>query len=309
MTCHSLRSGCKINLYLRIGERLADGYHRIESLFMPLRDPYDILEVRQGKTHSQGIRTSFFIMQHGSRLPCRFINTECNTLTRAYAWYADQTGFSPSLDISIVKDVPTGGGLGGGSANAAALLRHLNSEALRLGLNGLEEDALMAGAKAVGADVPFFLLNRLSYVSGIGEVVRPLDVPLPGRSLLLVCPPLSVSTAWAFSALDAAREKNKKFLSAENSLTSQGHQATNSPLVGWIQAGNDFEEIVFARYPLLCRLKQELLAHGAALARMSGTGASMFAFFQDNAVAKKTAEKIANDGVRVYIQRASDAGV
>lgn len=309
MTCHTLRSGCKINLFLHIGERLADGYHSLESLFMPLPTPHDIIEVRQGKNGTRGIRTVFSILKDGSRLPCPFIDTEKNTVTKAYAWYAEQTGFSPALDVHILKNVPTGGGLGGGSANAAALLRYINAEAVRRGLAGLQEDEMIAGSKAIGADVPFFLLNQLSYVSGIGEVLKPVDIPLPGDILLLACPALPVSTSWAFSALDAAREKNKKSLFAENSLTSWGHQASNPLRAGWIHSGNDFEEIVFTRHPLLRRLKQDLLTHGATLARMSGTGASLFAFFQDEAVAKKAGEKIANDGIKVYIQRINDTGV
>ncbi len=315
-----LRVGCKINLYLRVGDRLPNGYHELETLFVPLSEPHDTLEVFRGgdaadtpqhKTGDrQGMRVEFSVPG---------IDPKRNTLTKAYAWYAAKTGFAPALAVRVKKGIPHGAGLGGGSADAAALLRYLQQEAVKAGHAPLAREELLEGSAAVGADVPFFLLDRAAKATGVGEKLVPVPNPCAGHFLVLVCPEASVSTAWAFAALDELRSGTESAGSADSGppsdegkgkfekvrahgLTSAGHHATYDFACA-PPPGNDFEEIVFARLPELFRLRARLCEAGAELARMSGTGSSIFALFREESTAGVTAKALASDGWTVYMQK------
>lgn len=389
--CARLRSGCKINYSLRVGERLPNGYHKLESIFLPLDEPHDTLVLQPlGKTltdkdsaeeeqsgtgasqpcdRSGRIRVSFYapaavssgVVETTARdasasssdpafcapvdapdlfpaRPLADIDPARNTLTRAYIWYAEQTGFSPALDIRVYKRVPQGAGLGGGSANAAALLVWLQSQARKKGHAPLPEKELMEGAVSIGADVPFFLFGRPAFAVDMGQKLTPLDSPASGMFLVLICPPVRVSTAWAFAALDGFRREQqlmpgrdaptdadsgnpvaarpsreqspyggdssagKNF--GKNSpppLTSGDRQATTSLAHGTADE-NDFEKPVFARYPEIARLIRELRACGAETARMSGTGSCVFGLFRNERSARKAAKLLAESGSTVYMQ-------
>jgi len=123
----SLRAGCKINLYLHVGDRLPNGYHTLESLFLPLAEPHDILDIRLSPGTAQGLVRTSFVTACEREKPISGIDPRHNTLTRAAVWHAEQTGFRPALDILVRKGIPHGAGLGGGSADAAALLLHLQN--------------------------------------------------------------------------------------------------------------------------------------------------------------------------------------
>ena len=313
----TLRVGCKINLYLRVGDRLPNGYHELDTMFVPLREPHDILEIFQDDAgmgdsvtgETAGIRVEFSVPG---------IDPERNTLTKAYAWYASLTAFSPALRIAVEKNIPHGAGLGGGSADAAALLLYLQEEAAKAGYSPLAEAELLEKSTAIGADVPFFLMGTAAKASGIGEKLVPVPNPCAGHFLVLVCPNVHVSTAWAFKALDERRsgadggetggglhlsnsgiQKIEK--SRANGLTSAGHQATYLLARGSLY-GNDFEDLVFARLPQLAALQSRLYAAGAEVVRMSGTGSSIFALFGNETGAKETAKTLASDGLKVYMQ-------
>lgn len=302
-----LRNGCKINLFLRIGPPRQDGYHELESLFLPLDEPHDSITIVHFAGHGEGIVRTAFLAADRPDTALNDINPEHNTLTRAYTWYAGQTGYAPSLDLRIVKGIPHGGGLGGGSANAAALLLFLQKEAQRAGATPLSHDALLSGCAAIGADVPFFLLDSAAQVSGIGETVRPVRHPFPEFWIVLVCPPLRISTAWAFAALDRMRAENHMIIPGtkkmpQDILTTGGVRATNSlaQAQGFL---NDFEDLVFAAFPEISRLYGLLVRSGPELARMSGTGSSLFALYQDRQRAEDAVKMLANENVSVYIQR------
>lgn len=295
-----LKTGCKINLFLRVGNRLDNGYHAIESFFLPLEEPHDELLFFP---RAKGTRVSFFLADDpGKSLPD--IDPATNTITRALSWYAEQTGFAPALNIRVHKGVPRGAGLGGGSANAAALLFFLQEECATAGHTPLPESDLIRCSAAVGADVPFFLLNQPAMVAGVGERLHPAPPPFPGHFLLLACPPLQVSTAWAFAALDerraqacAAPEKN-----FPETLTSRDPRAIKPLAQAPQEFVNDFEDVVFSRFPELRVPHERMLRSGAVLARMSGTGAAVFGVFREKRNAEDCAKTLANDNVSVYIQ-------
>jgi 4-diphosphocytidyl-2-C-methyl-D-erythritol kinase len=291
----SLRAGCKINLYLHVGNRLPNGYHTLESLFLPLEEPHDILDICLPAKTQNVVRTSF-VTACEQEYPIPDIDPQHNTLTRAAAWHAKQTGFHPTLDIRVRKGIPQGAGLGGGSSDAAALLLWLREQAALSGARVPPFPHFLESAAAIGADVPFFLQGKTALVEGIGEKTRPAANPHAGYFLLLLCPGLVISTAWAFAALD--RERDKK--NTPDGLTSEKSQAKSARAP---RQGNDFEPIVFAAYPELSRLHKQLLQSGASQARMSGTGSSLFGLYREEKIARDTAKRLAKGGLSVYIQR------
>ena len=302
----SLRAGCKINLYLHVGEKRADGYHELESLFLPLEEPHDILEIRPLTGVPEGTVRAAFFRAFEPHAPLPDIDPERNTLTQAAAWHAGLTGFSPALDIRVRKGIPHGAGLGGGSADAAALLLWLRERAALAGATLPPFPRFLEDASRIGADVPFFLQNIPALASGVGEKLVPAIPPYAGCTPLLLCPSLRIATAWAFAALDAQRDKQGDAHRVEKNmpsgLTSEGTRAKSSfaEAPGW---GNDFEPIVFAAYPELARLHGRLLESGAVEARMSGTGSSLFGVYREEKIARNTAKTLARDGCSVYIQR------
>ncbi|HBW16896.1 MAG TPA: 4-(cytidine 5'-diphospho)-2-C-methyl-D-erythritol kinase [Desulfovibrio sp.] len=277
----TLRSGCKVNLDLHITSRRDDGYHEIDSLFLPLEEPHDELVVTVGD--APGITVTCAIQG---------IDPTRNTVTRAYDAYAEASGFRPPLRVELRKGVPHGAGLGGGSANAAAILNHLES----IAPHPLGRETLCRLAARIGADVPFFIHAVPCRASGIGEIITPVAWPYKGFTLLLACPQVQVSTAWAYGALDAAEEKQ---LRVRGCLTTGGVADRNSfSRESWLH--NSFEPVVFASHPELRSLKEALLRHGAAAALMSGSGASVFALFRRREDAEAAFEQLKGHDIRVY---------
>lgn len=281
LTPQSLRAGCKANLSLRITGVREDGYHTLDSLFWPLDEPHDTLCCEPGD-------------EEGVTVTCRVpgIDPLRNTLTKAYAALAAATGFAPRLRVNLEKGIPHGAGLGGGSADAAALLIWLNA----LAPLPLDAPALADVALRVGADVPFFLRSVPCRVRGVGERITPCEASaLRGLRLVLACPPIQVSTVWAYKAWDTARERNF----SSQILTSPGGEAKDSFLCPR-QLVNDFERPVFAAYPALRTIKEDMLRHGAAAAILSGSGASLAGLFRAKAPARRAAEALRLQGIRVY---------
>ena len=295
-----LRAECKINLYLHVGERLPSGYHALESLLLPLAEPHDTLDIRVPSDASEGLVQTSFVTACKEARPISGIDPRHNTLTRAAAWHAEQTNFRPALDIRVCKGIPHGAGLGGGSSDAAALLLWLREQAILAGARVPRVEHFLERAAAIGADVPFFLLGKPALAEGIGEKLRPAANPYAGYFLLLLCPDIAVSTAWAFAALD--RERSEK--TTPRVLTSEVSRARSSlahtPELS--EQSNDFEPLVFAAYPELGRLHERLLQSGTTLARMSGTGSSLFGLYREEKIAREAAKTLAKKGLSIYIQ-------
>lgn len=312
-TARTITTGCKINLYLKILDVLPNGYHRLETLLIPLDTPSDTLTITPltdapvpgvpAEALPNGpaqTGTAPAPLAEGIRVTCpqADIPLADNTLTRAYVAYAEATGFAPRLHVHLRKGVPHGAGLGGGSANAAGLLLYLQEKCAEAGGTPLAPKALNALAATVGADVPFFLGTTPARATGIGETLTPCGHPYAGWHLVLVCPDIRISTAWAFKALDEFR--GEKSFSGKNCLTSSGHQATSSFAHG-VHEGNDFESIVFPVYPEIFALRKKLKEEGARIARLTGTGASLFGLFSDRKKAEKAAGKLDSLRGKVYL--------
>ena len=243
----------KINLALRVLGREADGFHAIETVFLRLELGDDI-EVR---------------VTNGARsLKCyemRDWPAEGNLGYRAAALYADETGWPKGFEIEIVKNIPIGGGLGGGSADAAAVLRILNG----LAPKPVSEEVLLGLAGVLGSDVPFLTSDHaMALAWGRGDRLLPLD-PLPRRDVQLFFPPFGIDTAQAYTLLDEVR--GEAAISAPE-LTTEMFGDWNAAARNSV---NDFEPIIRPRWSEI----DALLSRGDGSGhfyRMSGTGSTVF---------------------------------
>jgi 4-diphosphocytidyl-2-C-methyl-D-erythritol kinase len=247
----------KLNLFLRVLDRERNGYHRLETLFQRIALA-DTVAVRVGVA--------------GRTLDCRGGNVgpvEKNLAWRAANAFATAAGWPDGFGIEIEKRIPVGGGLGGGSADAAAVLRALNALAPR----PLEADSLAVIAFGLGADVPYLLSEYpVALGAGRGERVMALGL-LPVRRVILLVPPFGVSSTDAFAWHSALRD---------------GSGPTRPPLLlpeplSWLvaaaYASNDLEAVVFARHPELAGLRDALARSGARIARMTGSGSTLFGVY------------------------------
>ena len=284
-------AGCKVNLGLRITGLRDNGYHELDSLFWPLPRPCDRLHINETGTSG--------IVVHCA---APGIDLERNTLTRAYAALAERVPNLPGLEVKLIKGIPTGAGLGGGSSDAAALLHWLNKR-LPAPLN---DEELAAIALKVGADTPFFLKNTPCRVRGIGEIIEPCGPDeLAGIRLVLVCPDIHASTPQAYADYDAAMQASNT-IPGQNCLTKPECKANGTFLSGVrteLSIHNDLEDVVFSRHPQLAEIKANLLRLGACAVAMSGSGSSIVALFarESHVESQAAAAMLQGENRRVYV--------
>ena len=256
-----VQAQAKLNLVLRVGARADDGYHDISTVFQRI-DLADEVTVRVG-------RAARTLDVAGPRVPGAGLGApDRNLAYRAAVAYAERCDWLRGFAIELTKHIPVGGGLGGGSADAAALLRALDALApTPLGVPVLKEIGM-----ALGADVPFLTTDLpVALAGGRGERLTAVD-PLAPRSVALVVPPFPVSTADAYRWLDESR-------------TDQPTVPIALPLGGWgwdyveRQSRNDFEDVVERRHPELTNYRRQLTALGARISRLSGSGSTVFGIF------------------------------
>ncbi len=278
------QAGCKVNLSLKIVGVRADGYHLLDSLFWPLRDPFDILEFHPRPN------------QEYLSMSCNIADIDCqnNTLTKAYAAFINAGGKCMGVHVHLQKNIPHGAGLGGGSSDAACVLTWCNDNAK----NTLSPHKLAHAALQVGADVPFFLKNIPARVQGIGECIESVENLFKDKYILVISPPIHIDTKWAYRAWD---EQQKNIFSSQD-LTKRAHKDKHSfsyASKDVYEFVNDFEDVVFEQYPELAQIKHTLLSAKAEIAIMSGSGSSMVGIFKSKTHAKKAAKMYEN--YRVFI--------
>lgn len=246
---------CKINLGLWVTQRRTDGYHNIQTVMIPV--PWcDILEI---------------VPATGSETTLAGTGTHSNTATennlcyKAWRLMAD-TYRVPPVSIHLHKVIPAGAGLGGGSSDASFTLRMLNT---MFSLN-LDNEILRSLAVQLGMDCPFFIENIPALSTGRGEFLKPVSLTLDGYYIVVVKPPVHVSTAAAFLGIKPEFR--------ENSID----ELTSSPLKEWKKVlRNDFESSVFELYPEIQDIRNILYRHGAIYAAMSGSGSAVFGLFAE----------------------------
>jgi 4-diphosphocytidyl-2-C-methyl-D-erythritol kinase len=278
-----VRAPAKLNLSLAVGEREDDGYHRLDSLAVPLKLAD---ELALSASPGGGIELSVTADPPGSSdLPRPSLppTDRDNLVWRAAEMLAELADRPPDVRIALHKRIPTGGGLGGGSADAAATLWGLN----RLWRLDLSTDKLMPLAAGLGSDVPFCLIGRAARIRGRGEIVRPLDHRLPSLWALLIFPGIELSTGQAYERLDQMREENKVPPRREHEMAG-------------LRLFNDLEAASLALSPSLGqffrRLSEPGQLPGVPRLMVAGSGSTLFSLFTDA------------DEARVWEQRLKSRG-
>lgn len=252
---------CKINIGLNILDKREDGYHNLETVFipLPLRDSLEII-------HSSNDNPGVSFSQTGLTVEG---NASDNLCVKAYHLLKQDFPALPAIQMHLHKTIPMGAGLGGGSADAACTLLLLNK---KFQLN-LSQEMLIRYALQLGSDCPFFIINQPCFGTGRGEKLQPLDLSLSGYQLLLINPGIHVNTGWAFTQLrqqDVLPRQSRQLL--ENIKT---------PINEWRHSiTNDFEGPVFTAHPLLQEIKARLYGANAIYAAMSGSGSTLFGLFE-----------------------------
>jgi 4-diphosphocytidyl-2-C-methyl-D-erythritol kinase len=260
-----VRSFAKVNLHLEVVRRREDGYHELRTLFQTI-DLADELELEAIRSSAGEVR----IEVSGADLPA----DERNLAVRAAREFLREWGPSGAgVAIRLVKRIPAGGGLGGGSSNAAAVLTALG----RLFGREPESAAVEAVARRLGADVPFFLVGGTALGTGRGDRIEPLPDPPGGPlELWLVTPEFELSTPAVFAALGAGSEARPPRGPVARLLAGE-RPATLLELVG----ENDLEAAAFRLRPELAAVYTALESSGAIRTRLSGSGSTLFACFED----------------------------
>lgn len=256
---------CKINLGLHVTARREDGFHEIETVFHPVRGLCDAVEILAVDDADNSLEPDVTFSSTGLVVDCTDDNNLCVKAYRILKEaFPERVG---AVKIHLHKTIPFGAGLGGGSADATAVLRGVN-DLFDLGLSVADLEPFAA---RLGSDTVFFLHNCSMLGTGRGEQLQPLpSFSLSGWWLLLVKPNVGVSTAEAYSLI-TARQPNQ---SLESVLCR--------PLDDWrASLVNDFERPLFERLPLLGQIKEELYTHGADYVSMSGSGSTLFGLFKN----------------------------
>ena len=243
-----LYPNCKINLGLRVVRKRDDGYHDLETIFVPIYGLHDELEVVAAP--------SFSFEQEGITVDCK---AEDNLIVKCYRQMQAKYPQIGNVAIRFKKNIPFGAGLGGGSSDAAHMAIALNE----LFALGLSKEQLAQEVSVLGADCAFFVYNVPCFAEGIGDKLTPIDLDLKGTRIVMIKPEEGVSTKEAYSGI---------------TVTGIGLRVTGD----FSQYINDFEATVFPLHPIIADIKKRLLDAGAYYASMSGSGSTVYGLFKND---------------------------
>jgi 4-diphosphocytidyl-2-C-methyl-D-erythritol kinase len=280
----NLKVPAKINLYLRVLDKRPDGYHNIDSLMQTI-SLYDEITLERSDE---------------IELDCRDLGNLApeNNLAYRAAKLVETMAYFPGVRIVLKKKIPIGAGLGGGSADAAFVIRGL-IKLFDLQLDSME---LIRRTVQVGSDIPFFLGRGQAHIGGIGDTVRDCVLPLKYK-VLLVKPLFSVDTAKAYGELDKCRE-GKFLLTNRNTDTFLYRIIADHNFVRIANKFiNDLEEVVFSWHRELFQVKSRLYDAGAFYSGMTGSGSSIFGLFSPDSTVEKTARRFIENNYSVFVCR------
>lgn len=245
-------ANAKINLGLLVTEKRPDGYHNIETVFYPVK-LYDVLEVLESE--------AFVFKAEGLGIP----ESGTNLCEKAYRLLDEGYNLNP-VSIHLLKNIPIGAGLGGGSSDAAQTIRLLD----KFNNLNLSEEQMMAYAEKLGADCPFFIHSKPVYASGIGTTFEEVNLDLSTYYIVVVKPQIHISTAEAYQHI------------MPQSPVVDLRRAIQLPIQEWkYNLVNDFELGLFEKYPQIAQIKHALYEKGAVFAAMSGSGSAVFGIFEN----------------------------
>lgn len=295
MDSNAIRSYAKINLHLEVLNRRSDNYHNLFSLMAEL-DLCDMLTLENFDLSENPGDVSVEILNSGGKFSSIFedVPLEKNLITIAVKKYMDIIGRGGRFTFSIIKNIPSGAGMGGGSSNSAAAMKLVS---------GLFEKTiagdLLKAASFTGSDVPFFLKGGFAFVEGRGESVTPLDFS-DESFILLVNNGIHVNTGFAYESLKKPVSDIAVDCFGKKRVISEGFQYKSE----WKSLfKNDFEAAVFSLYPELALIKENLYRNGAFFASMTGSGSTIFGLFNDKYNAENVHKILEKEGNRVYFTK------
>lgn len=268
-------ASAKVNLHLAVKNKRPDGFHNLESIFLAINFG-DILRFQLNDTEFGVNDDNCEVEGAGELIPD-------NIIVRAVSLFRAETGFSHGLTIKVQKRIPIGGGLGGGSSDAAATLIALN----KMTGSTVSRETLLRMGKILGSDVPFFLYETpAAWVTGRGEYIKPVD--MPPLFLVLVNPGFSSNTVTAFRLLDEYRKQET--IKAE--IKHEGLEMNNFlSVIPYASFYNDFLPVFPEKErSVYCKIIKQLQELGAQYANLSGAGSTCFGVFANSEQADKAAE-------------------
>ena len=253
-----LYPNCKINMGLRVVRKREDGYHDLETIFVPIYGLHDELEIE----HTCSMTNDIVLEQEGIAVDCK---PEDNLIVKCYRKMQAKYPQIGGVKVRFKKNIPFGAGLGGGSSDAAHMAIALNE---LFGL-GLSKEQLAAEVAVLGADCAFFVYNVPCFAEGIGDILTPIELDLKGVRIVMIKPEEGVSTKEAYSGI---------------TITGEGlGDLEKLEILGKLDKfTNDFEATVFPKHPIIADIKKRLLDAGAYYASMTGSGSTVFGFFKND---------------------------
>ena len=258
MNSVELKAYAKINVGLRITGQREDGYHTLKTLFQTV-SIHDLVKIEL--KNEPGVDFD----SKGEKVP----DGEENLCVSAARLFLESVNQSAGVRIFLDKMIPVGAGLGGGSSDAACVIRGLN-DLLNIGLTAGKMENIAA---EVGADVPFFIQGGCRYAEGIGDLLSPGNIP-EDLSVLLAVPEIKIETSWAYNSL------NHLSLTRDSEDVNLARFPHNGAAALRSKFRNDFEELVFSSYPEIGRLKELISRSGAVFTSLSGSGSAVYGFFE-----------------------------
>ena len=270
----SFRSYAKVNVGLQILNQRPDGFHNINTLFQEL-DFFDTIELQKRKNGCEFSSNVNWLE-----------NNDSNLCVLAWKKFSEKYGIG-GVSIKLDKNLPSGGGLGGGSSNAATILKGLCS----LYSISLNYEELKNIAMDLGADVPFFLKGGLQSASGIGECLIQHSGCIQGTYLIII-PSFKIDTSWAYNSYKKILEDEKEEVNFAGLLEKDE--------IPFKLFENDFESIVIPAYPEIAEIKEQLRSTGPKFVSLSGSGSTVYGIFDDE-VGAKSAESLFSHNYSTFI--------
>ena len=261
-----LKSHAKVNIGLQIRNQRLDGYHNIHTIFQEL-DFHDTIRLKKRGSSCQFSSNVDWLAKDDS-----------NLCVKAWQKMVDVFGLG-GVSIELEKRIPAGGGLGGGSSNAATILKGLR----KLYELDVSDHELETMGIDLGADVPFFIKGKTQIGDGIGELLKPIETIINGCYLLVV-PDLHIDTKWAYGEVKNILDKPNEIVNFSGFIRKE--------IIPFELFENDFEAIVVPAYPEIGHIKNSLRAHGARFASLSGSGSTVYGIFDEEVDAKLAKSQI-----------------